>query len=333
MKAGPTMRAALCSLILIVFCTPARAHELRPGYLEITQNAGERYEIRFKVPARGDLRLRLYLRLPDGCRDAEPPHTERAGNAFMDRHAVTCAGGLAGKSVSVDGLAATFTDVVARVQLSGGHAQTVRLTPDAPHFVVAAAPVWHETALTYFGLGVEHILLGIDHLLFVLALLLLIRVPLMLVKAITAFTAAHSLTLIAATLGWAHAPQGPVEAVIALSIAFAAAEVLRHKDAPSGLCSQAPWVAAFVFGLLHGFGFGGALREIGLPQSDVPLALLTFNLGVEAGQLLFVAAVLTLVFATRKMPRIGHLPMRRATAYAIGGVAAFWFFERVASIV
>ena len=149
-----------------------------------------------------------------------------------------------------------------------------------------------DTARTYFLLGVEHILLGIDHLLFVLALLLLVRNPWMLVKVITAFTVAHSITLAVAALGWAHIPQAPVEAVIALSIMFVAAETIRQRRDGTDLTSKAPWIVAFAFGLLHGLGFGGALKEIGLPQSDVPLALLTFNLGVEAGQLVFVLAML-----------------------------------------
>jgi hydrogenase/urease accessory protein HupE len=227
-------------------------------------------------------------------------------------------------------LAGTFTDVVVRVESSDGLVQATRLTPDQTSFTVAAAPTWLDTARTYFLLGVEHILLGIDHLTFVLALLLLVRNTWMLVKVITAFTLAHSITLAAAALGWAHIPQAPVEAVIALSIMFVAAETLRPHGNGDGLARKAPWIIAFAFGLLHGLGFGGALKEIGLPQSDVPLALLTFNLGVEAGQLLFVFSMLGLKAMIHRALTI-RIPLARAVAgYGIGSLAAVWFVQRVA---
>ena len=306
------------------------AHELRPGFLEIRQTGSESYDVRFKVPARGDMRLALYVRLPGECSHVEPSRTERAENAFLERLVVNCPGGLAGHQVSVDGLAGTFTDVVVRVELVDGAVQADRLTPDRPSFIVAAAPTWMDTARTYFLLGVEHILLGIDHLLFVLALMLLVRNPWMMVKVITAFTVAHSITLAAAALGWAHIPQAPVEAVIALSIMFVAAETIGQRRDGTNLASRAPWIVAFAFGLLHGLGFGGALKEIGLPQSDVPLALLTFNLGVEAGQLLFVLAVLALKTIIDRLTVI-KLPWARTIAgYGIGSLAAVWFIQRFA---
>jgi hydrogenase/urease accessory protein HupE len=175
----------------------------------------------------------------------------------------------------------------------------------------------------------QHILEGVDHLMFVLALLLLIRERWMLVKTITAFTLAHSITLAAAALGWAEAPQAPVEAVVALSIVFTAAEIPRQRRRQADLASAAPWIVAFAFGLLHGFGFGGALKEIGLPQSDVPLALLTFNLGVEAGQLLFVIAVLALRASLDRLLALNLGLTREVLAYLIGSLAAAWFIQRV----
>jgi hydrogenase/urease accessory protein HupE len=306
------------------------AHELRPGFLEIRQTGAESYDVRFKVPARGDMRLGLYVRLPGECSNEEPPRTEHAGNALLEHLVVVCPGGLAERHVSIDGLAGTFTDVVVRVESANGSVQAARLTPDQPAFTVAAAATWLNTARTYFLLGVEHILLGVDHLLFVLALLLLVRNTWMLVKVITAFTVAHSITLAIAALGWAQIPQAPVEAVIALSIMFVAAETIGQKRNQSDLASKAPWVIAFAFGLLHGLGFGAALKEIGLPQSDVPLALLTFNLGVEAGQLLFVFAVLGLKALIDRLLTL-KLPWARSVAgYGIGSLAAAWFVQRVA---
>jgi len=315
--------------LLLVLQGTGLAHELRPGFLEIKQTGAETYDVRFKVPAKGDMRLGLYVRLPPICSDAAPASTEQAGHAMLDQFVARCPGGLAGQEVAIDGLSGTYTDVVVRVELADGAVQAARLTPDQPSFAVAATPTWVDTGRTYFLLGVEHILLGVDHLLFVLALLLLVRNPWMLVKVITAFTVAHSITLAMAALGWAQIPQAPVEAVIALSIMFVAAETIRQKRHENDLASKAPWLIAFAFGLLHGLGFGGALKEIGLPQSDVPLALLTFNLGVEAGQLLFVLAVIALKAIADRLLTI-KLPMARTiTSYGIGSLAAVWFVQRV----
>jgi hydrogenase/urease accessory protein HupE len=317
-------------VLLLVLPGSGLTHELRPGFLDIKQTGTETYDVRFKVPARGAMRLGLYVRLPGECSNAVPPRTEYAGGAFLEYLSVSCHGGLAQRQISIDGLAGTFTDVVVRVESSDGSTQATRLTPDQPSFNVAAAPTWLNTARTYFLLGVEHILLGIDHLLFVLALLLLVRNTWMLVKVITAFTLAHSITLAMAALGWAHIPQPPVEAVIALSIMFVAAETLRPQGSGDDLARKAPWIIAFAFGLLHGLGFGGALREIGLPQSDVPLALLTFNLGVEAGQLLFVFSTLGLMALIDRALTVS-VPWARAVAgYGIGSLAAVWFVQRVA---
>lgn len=329
--------AALGFVALAVASWPIVAHELRPGFLEINQTAAQTYDLRFKVPMRGSMRLGLYVRLPASCSEKAPPRAERAGAALLEHLAVTCPGGLAAKEISIDGLSRTFTDVVVRVSGLNGAVQATRLTPDNPAFIVAAAPTWLDTLSTYFFLGVEHILFGIDHLLFVLALLLLIGDVWMLVKVITAFTIAHSITLALAALGWAHIPQAPVEAVIALSIMFVAAEILRKQGPKNNFTKRAPWIVAFAFGLLHGLGFGGALKEIGLPQSDVPLALLSFNLGVEAGQLLFVFAVLAVKAVLSRVlfvmrPRSQNW-LKNTLGYGIGSLAALWFVQRVALIL
>jgi len=326
------MIRALAVLILwSAWIISADAHELRPGFLEIQQKEADKYAIRFKVPARGDLRLALRVRLPAVCVNLKPPVSEHTGDGILDRLVVSCPGGLDGREIAIDGLASTVTDVVARAVRLDGTVQTARLTPDQPYLTVLVAPTWLETAKTYFLLGVEHILGGIDHLMFVLALLLLIHNRWMLLKTITAFTVAHSITLAAAALNWMQVPQAPVEAVIALSICFAAAEAVRLDHGKFDLANRVPWIMAFAFGLLHGFGFGGALREIGLPQSDVPLALLTFNLGVEAGQLLFVGAVLALTAGINRLLALRIPRLREVTAYAIGSIAAVWFIQRTAA--
>jgi hydrogenase/urease accessory protein HupE len=327
------MRAfTILMLLLLGAIQPAAAHELRPGFLEIRHESPKRYAISFKVPARGDMRLSLRVRLPADCTNLEPPRSEHAGGGILDRLLVSCRGSLDSREVAVDGLASTFTDVVARVVRIDGTVQSARLTPDLPYFTVLPASTWFDTARTYFLLGLQHILLGVDHLLFVLALLLLIRDRWMLVKTITSFTVAHSITLAAAALGWADAPQTPVEAVVALSIVVAAAEVVRQQRGDADLTSRAPWIMAFAFGLLHGFGFGGALKEIGLPQSDVPLALLTFNLGVEAGQLLFVAAVFAFIASLDRLLTLTIPRLREVIAYAVGSLAATWFIQRIAAV-
>jgi len=316
------------------------AHEVRPGYLELRQIDGGTYDVLWKVPARGDLRLALDLSWPEKCR-ATKSATRFTDGAYLERMRATCEGGLVGGRIVIDGLEATRTDVLARVERLDGTTQTVRLTPGTPGFAVVAAPGALEVAKTYFALGVEHILLGIDHLLFVLGLLFLVGSWRRLIGTVTAFTVAHSITLAAATLGLVYVPQKPVEAAIALSIVFVAADILRAHGARESLTRRAPWVVAFVFGLLHGLGFAGALSEVGLPEHAVPLALLFFNVGVEAGQLLFIAAVFVVLWLLKEWRvrasaqgdrhtwRVATA-ISRPAAYMIGALAAFWVFERTA---
>jgi hydrogenase/urease accessory protein HupE len=249
-------------------------------------------------------------------------------NAYTEKASFNCSGGLVGHIVTIDGLSTTLTDVLARVERPDGTTQIARLTPAAPAFVVEATPNAFSIASTYLVLGINHILLGIDHLLFVFALLLLVSDTRKLIWTITAFTAAHSLTLAAATLGFVQVPQSPVEAVIALSIVFIASEIVHVSQGRPGLTQRRPWIVAFVFGLLHGFGFAGALNEIGLPEQSIPLALLLFNVGVELGQLGFIAVVILIRVAfdkySFKVPRWAN----QAPAYLIGSVAAYWTIER-----
>jgi hydrogenase/urease accessory protein HupE len=222
-----------------------------------------------------------------------------------------------------------MTDALVRIEFTDGGAWVKRLTPQEPVATIPERQSGWSVVSVYLKLGVEHILLGIDHLLFVLSLLLITRGTRLLVKTVTAFTAAHSITLALATLGFVQVPSAPVEAVIALSIVFVAAEIIHTQNGRAGVTARQPWLVAFIFGLLHGFGFAGALNDVGLPQGHIPLALLFFNLGVELGQLLFIAAVLTLGALMRRV----RIPVpRRAELvppYAIGSVAMFWVVQRV----
>ncbi len=326
------LRAFLTVVLLGTLAQPVVAHEVRPAYLEMVQQDAETWDLLFKVPAAGeDLRFGLYLRLPADVQRLGPLTGEFSGRAHVERSRIRRPGGLDGAVISVDGLSGTLTDVLVRLERADGTSQVLRLTPDSTSFVVEPVPGSLQVATTYIGLGIEHILLGIDHLLFVLALLILVDSFRRLVWTITAFTLAHSITLAAATLGWVAVPPPPVEAVIALSIVFVAGEIIHTRQGRPGLSQRLPWLVAFTFGLLHGFGFAGALREIGLPQKQIPLALFTFNVGVEIGQLLFVGAVLLLAWLVRslRVPVPAWWP--QAAAYAIGSIATFWVFERVAA--
>jgi len=328
------MRRGPCVALLgFVFAAaaPVLAHEVRPAYLEMREIGAGRFSVLWKVPMRGEMRLSLAVRLPVRCKTAEHPRRVDAGGAITERWQVECTDGLFGETVAIDGLDATLTDVLARVERANGTSQVVRLTPTEPAFVVAAAPRQLEMAATYLRLGIEHIWLGIDHLLFVLGLLLLVQGRRRLIGTITSFTVAHSITLAAATLGVVRLSQAPVEAVIALSIVFVAGELAHERQGRAGWTRRWPWLVAFSFGLLHGFGFAGALREVGLPEQVIPIALLCFNLGVEIGQLLFLAAALPVIAWIRRTRFASPAWAWRVPAYGIGGLAAFWTLERVAA--
>jgi hydrogenase/urease accessory protein HupE len=322
----------------------ADAHEVRPAYLELRQTDAESYDASWKVPGRGEnLRLALYVELPRACANAHEPRTTFAGGALTERWGFVCVGGLAGGTIHIAGLRATSTDVLVRIERQDGSAQITRLTPDAPSFVVARAPQAFDVAGTYVALGVEHIVTGIDHLLFVLALLLLVDGVGRLVATVTAFNVAHSVTLGASALGLVGVPAAAVEATIALSILFLATELARAgRRAAAGaaatspqadLTRRFPWLVAFAFGLLHGFGFAGALREIGLPPDAIPLALLFFNIGVEVGQLVFIACLLGLAAVWRRTAAPLPAAWPRVAAYAIGTIAAYWTIERTAAVL
>jgi hydrogenase/urease accessory protein HupE len=322
----------LLTFVFFVTSLSASAHEIRPAYLELRQTGADTYDVLWKVPARGDnMRLGIYVEFPSGTTNVTTPRTLFANDASTERWIVKRAGGLTGDKIYVTGLEATMTDVLVRVENLDNNTQVTRVTPSSPSFVVAATPSALEVTRTYLVLGVEHILFGIDHLLFVLALLILVKGWRKLVGTITAFTIAHSITLAAATLGFVHVPGKPVEATIALSIVFVACEIVHRCQGRSGLTETWPWVIAFSFGLLHGLGFASALREVGLPQNAIPLALLFFNIGVEVGQLLFISVVLAVVALVRRIqiqvPRCAEL----IPPYAIGSIAMFWVIQRVAA--
>ncbi|MEM1429132.1 MAG: HupE/UreJ family protein [Pseudomonadota bacterium] len=342
MKGGAFLVTTLA--ILLTFMLPvdrAQGHALEPGYLEIAPIEDDSWRVIWRKPQVAGAPMGIDAVLPDTCTPRRGPEPRFDGRAFVSGWVATCTAPIWEGALFIDGLDRTATDVLVRFTPEiGATSQTLRLTPDATSVVLPEVPSLWGVLSSYFALGVDHIMGGIDHLLFVFALLLLIPDVGRLIWAITAFTVAHSLTLAAASLGWVALPIPPVEAVISLSIVFLASEILRRRDGAPGLMERAPWIAAFAFGLLHGLGFASALREIGLPEGDVPAALLAFNLGVEAGQLMFVACVLVLALVVRRIApdlmarqRAPGAPGLTVAAYAIGSVAAFWTIERIAGFV
>jgi hydrogenase/urease accessory protein HupE len=328
--------AAALALLLALLPRPAAAHALEPGFLELVPIGEADWRVTWRKPQVQGSPMPIDALLLETCepRRGGPPVFD--GRAFVAAWVATCPEGLEGGAIRIEGLEDTRTDVLVRYVLApGGAVQTERLTAAATAFVVPAPQNALAVFGDYFRLGVDHILAGLDHLLFVLALLLLIRRPRPLIAAITAFTVAHSVSLGAATLGWIVVPAPPVEAVVALSIVVLAAELAQPPGRGLRLTERYPWSVAFGFGLLHGLGFARALLELGLPEGDVPLALLAFNLGVEAGQLLFIAVVLTAGALLARLLRRDALLAPgsaglRATAYAIGTLASVWMFDRIA---
>lgn len=325
------MRRLVLALLGCLFATASLADVFRPAYLELKEAGPDQYEVMWKVPAQGDMRLAIALKWPAGTQQVTPPRGFFAAGAYVERWRISRPGGLVGQSIGIEGIAAGVTDVIVRIERADGTSQVERLLPSDPQFIVKAPEGRGEVAWSYFVLGVEHILGGIDHLLFVLALLLIVRGGKRIFLTVTAFTVAHSITLVAATLGWVHVPGPPVEAMIALSIVFVAAEVVQGLRGRPGLTARAPWVVAFSFGLLHGFGFAGALAEVGLPQKAIPVALLMFNVGVEVGQLIFVLFALGVGALLRRLPVPRHAWVPYAVPYAIGSVAMFWVIERISA--
>lgn len=313
-----------------------RAHEARPAYLEVKETSPNQFSVLWRTPVLAGMRLPVVLKLPDDARNRIDPSVQELADSFVERRWIDAgADGLAGKRIEFPGLQVTITDVLVRMKTLDGQESTTLVHPSQPWFEPAAAPSKLHVAGAYLRLGIEHIWGGIDHLLFILALMILVKGTRRLIATVTAFTVAHSLTLAGATLGFVHVPQQPVEAAIALSIVFVACEIVHAREGRLGWTQQWPWIVAFTFGLLHGFGFAGALSAVGLPQTAIPVALLFFNVGVEIGQLLFIAATLMVMSLARWLVRRAAIAQPawawRVAPYSIGGIAAFWMVQRIAA--
>ena len=305
------------------------AHKLQPAYLEINEQSADTFSLLWKRPLVGGSPMDIHPRLPSDFRNVTKPVVQLLPTGAVERWVVSSnESGLAGKEVRIAGLPSTQTDVLVRIYYRQGDEETHLLRPTSPAAVIGGVPSKTERIVAYLQLGIQHILMGIDHLLFVLGLLLIVKNRWMLLKTITSFTLAHSITLCVATLGYASVPILPLNAVIALSILFLGPEIVRSWRGGTSLTIRHPWIVAFAFGLLHGFGFASGLTNMGLREAEIPLALLLFNLGVEIGQIFFVMLVVLLERSFRILEI--HWPrwVQVVPGYAVGSLGAFWTIER-----
>jgi hydrogenase/urease accessory protein HupE len=323
-------KEVLCFLSLIfLFAASAQAHESRPGYLELTQASADHFDVLWKQPANGEYALRMGPLFPPSCTVGAARDADLLPGALLSRFSVTCPGGLDGKSITIAGLEMTLTDVLVRVHRLDGTQETHLVRATDTSVTIGGGGGLAGRAMIYLRLGIQHILMGIDHLLFVLGLLLIVRDTWTLLKTISAFTLAHSITLAAATFGVASVPAPPLNAAIALSILFLGPEIMRARAGGTSLTIRKPWLVAFAFGLLHGFGFASGLVSMGLPHAEIPMALLLFNVGVEIGQLAFVLLILGLERAFRLMEMRWPKPVALLPAYTVGVLGAFWTLQRL----
>jgi hydrogenase/urease accessory protein HupE len=323
--------AAGCALAAAI-STPALADEIRPAYLELSEQASGEFAVLWQTPMQGDARLDLVPEFSGDAVALSPPTLRIvAGNAVETW--TLRAPALRGQTLTIRGLEKTVTDVLVRLQFLDGTAQVNVIKPSTPSLLIPERQTALALARNYIVFGIQHILFGIDHLLFVLGLLLIVADRWMLVKTVTSFTLAHSITLAVATFGYASAPVEPLNAAIALSILFLGPEIARIWRGETSLTIRRPWLVAFIFGLLHGFGFAGALTGTGLPRADLPLALLTFNIGVEIGQIAFVLLVVALERSFRQLEISWPTWATRMPGYLIGSAGAFWTIQRTAILL
>lgn len=328
-----TLFSTLFTVILLyagLFSSEVKADDAQPGYLELKETTSNRYTVTWKVPYVRGRALELSLKFPEEVSNLTEPVVRELSNARVERRIIQAgANGLIDKRIDILGLERTNTEVLMRVLFANGAVSTILFKPYQPWMIIKGPRTAGEVVWDYTLLGFEHILIGFDHLLFVLALLLIVKGIKPLLLTITAFTVAHSITLAIATFGWIWVPAPPLEATIALSILFLASELLKVNNGEYSLTARYPWLVSFSFGLLHGLGFAGALSEVGLPEHEIPLALLMFNVGVELGQICFVLVMLAMISILKKVYINWPKWTQKVPAYAIGSMAAFWFIQRV----
>jgi len=327
------MRLILSMVMLFIGLgtfSAAHGHESQPGMLDLRQIAENRYEVIWRAPIYYGRPHPARLELPQHWRDVAEPAERRLPDSQVFRRIVAVGdAGVEGSVLRFQRLESTITDVFVRLTRLDGSTMTAVARPSKPYVELRGERSLATMAADYIGLGFHHILEGIDHLLFVMGLLLIVKSRTMLVKTVTAFTFAHSITLAIATLGYASVPIPPLNAAVALSILFLGPEIVRSWRGETSLTIRFPWVVAFLFGLLHGFGFASGLTTTGMPKSELLPALLFFNVGVELGQLAFVFTALALVRSFKilevRWPRWAEL----APGYAVGSFGAYWTIQRI----
>ncbi len=326
------MKIIASLLILFLLSQFCMADDIRLSYLEIKEKKSQHFSVLLKLPSKDNQKLPIEMIIPKGCISTTPKISHLINNTYLDSWQMKCNNGLTNKTLLLKGLEKTNIELLLRLELLSETSHSTLLTPSKASYIVPKNDSSLKILQTYTWLGITHILLGFDHLLFVFALLLIVNSMRRLLWTISAFTLAHSLTMAIATLGIVHIPQAPVEAIIALSILFLAMEIMHEKQGKVGLTSRYPWLIAFIFGLLHGFGFAGALAEIGLPQQAIALALVFFNIGVELGQLIFIATIVSIIVALKHFTYPNLLSkLQTVVIYMIGGVSSYWLIDRVLS--
>jgi hydrogenase/urease accessory protein HupE len=327
----PNLLLLIGVCVQLAACAEAKAHPLDPALLEVWESQAA-VDVLWRVPLPQPARAPLQPMLPNACRELSAPRVSSTGSSLTARWRFDCRGSrLVGAQIGVQGLEERQTEALVRVHLADGRLIQAVLRKDSPPLTVPDRASPFAVARDYLALGVEHILTGLDHLLFVLGLILLVHGGHRLVWTITAFTAGHSVTLAFATLGVVRVPSAPVEVLIALSIFFVGVELTRQGQGHAAWSLSCPFIMAFAFGLLHGLGFAGALAQIGLPAGEIPLALSTFNIGIEFGQLLFVLLVMAMRAALNMLPVRWPVATAMLPAYIIGSLAVFWCLERMAT--
>jgi hydrogenase/urease accessory protein HupE len=326
--------AAVAVALVAALASPraAHAHAFAPSLLQLDEISADQIDVSWKQPTVRVQGSQLRPVLPPACAGVGDPIVREAGTGVRATWQIRCPDGLAGKTVGVEGIASSQADVLLRITLLDGRKLRQVLTATAPTFEIRAGSGRSGVFRDYARLGVQHILTGWDHLLFVLGLVLLVGWGSSLLWTVTSFTLGHSVTLALASLDLVHVPQPPIEAAIALSIYFLAVELTRRRAGARTLTQRAPWLVAASFGLLHGLGFAGALADVGLPSAEIPLSLFSFNVGIELGQLAFIAAVLGLTAVLRRLPITWPRVAAGVPAYAIGSLAIYWFCERALAL-
>lgn len=321
--------ALLC--FFFSFIPSLHADQIQTAYLQLTEIEPEIYQVLWKVPATSEQRLSLEVVFDNKTKTVSNMGEVYLDNAYIRNWSIHRKGGIETSLITIQGMKSSAVEVLVRIAKLNKEEFVHRISAAEPVYRVPEAMALQQTFQAYFLLGVKHILIGIDHLLFIIVLMLLVKELPILIWTITSFTLAHSITLSLSTLGVLILPAPPVEACIALSIVFVVCEILRHRRGIDSLTTSKPWLMAFIFGLLHGLGFAAVLMEIGLPTSAIPMALLSFNIGVEVGQLVFIGTILAI--STLIIPRkiavafqVSSLPL-----YAIGTLATFWTIERTVS--